>query len=609
MFYEFNYLIFTINTSLFQYFLKAIIQFMYLRSVLLLTLFSFALSASHVNTSSGITSPEKLKNGLRWNDIPYALPPEGELRWKAPRAFDNPQAIILDQENNGCVQEASIYAGVPGSGIVGQEDCLYLDIYTPNEYLNQHLPVMFWIHGGANTSGWKDYYDFSTLATEHGLVIVVVNYRLGPLGWFYHPLIQNFAQDKLDKSSNFGTLDLIAALKWVQKNIELFGGNKDNVTIFGESAGGHNVLALLASPLSKNLFHKAIGQSAYTTSYSIQHAHNESGSPMSSLNALEELKQQTGLSLNSENELRNISAQTLFEAYKTLDSKTYDYLPITIRDDIVIPEEGLKSALGNSAFNKNIPVMLGTNKDEVSLYIGISPYFIKKTYPFTKIIPIPRLKIRDPELYAYWLKVRSDAWKVRGADEPLLQLLQAGSSELYAYRFDWDEQRKSFFADFPSLMGAAHGYEIAFLTNDYKYGPITKYVYPNSSSRDDMGTNMRAIWANFAKTGSPSLAGTINWPKYNKLNQPFVMLDSTFDIAEEKNTLENLVEGIFNSDVGLSNIQMCLMARDSLKNIGDSLFHKLPELSSGLCNSYDLDEEYRKLEKYLIEEYGSLSVL
>ena len=582
---------------------------MYLRSIILIIFFSFTLSASQVNTSSGFISPEKLKNGLRWNDIPYAIPPVGELRWKAPRAFENRQAIILDQKNNGCVQEASIYAGVPGTGIVGQEDCLYLDIYTPNEYLNQDLPVMFWIHGGANTSGWKDYYDFSSLAKEHNLVVVVVNYRLGPLGWFYHPLIQQFTQDKLDRSSNFGTLDLISALEWVQKNIELFGGNKNNVTIFGESAGGHNVLALLASPLSNNLFHKAIGQSAYTTSYSIQYAHNESGSAMSSQNALEELKQLTGLTFDSPEELRNISAKILFEAYKRLDSKTYDYLPISIRDGIVIPEEGLKSALGNSAFNKNIPVMLGTNKDEISLYIGISPYFIKKTYPFTRLIPIPRLKIKDPELYAYWLKVRSDAWKVRGVDEPLLQLLKAGSSELYAYRFDWDEQRKSFFADFPSLMGAAHGYEIAFLTNDYKYGPITRYVYPNSSSRDDMGTNMRAIWANFAKIGSPSLKDKIDWPKYNKFDQQFVKLDSAFEIAEEKNTLENLVEGIFNSDVGLSNLQMCLMARDSLKNIGDSLLHELPKLSSGLCDSYDLDEEYRKLEKDLIRQYGSLSVL
>ena len=124
-----------------------------------------------------------------------------------------------------------------------------------------------------------------------------------------------------------------------------------------------------------------------------------------------------------------------------------------------------------------------------------------------------------------------------------------------------------------------------------------------------MGSKMRAIWANFAKTGSPSIKGKVDWPKYNNFDQPFVKLDSVLEIAKEKNTLENLVENIFNSNVGLSSLQKCLMARDSLKNIGDSLFHKLPKLSSGLCNSYDLDEEYRKLEKELIRQYGSLSVL
>ena len=571
--------------------------------------FSFILEANQLNTSSGIIAPEKLKKGLRWNDIPYALPPVGELRWKAPRSFQSPDAMITNQDNNGCVQEASVYAGVPGEGIVGQEDCLYLDIYTPTEYLDQVMPVMFWIHGGANTSGWKDYYNFSTLATEHKVVVVVINYRLGPLGWFFHPLIQNLAKDKLDQSSNFGTLDIIAALEWVQKNIELFGGDKNNVTIFGESAGGHNVLALLASPLSNNLFHKAISQSGYTTSYSIDDAYQSSGSAMSSLNALAELERQTGFSIQSDTDLRNINVIDLFEAYQSLDSKTYDYLPITIRDGIVIPEEGLKSALGNPSLNKNIPVMLGSNKDEISLYIGVSPYFIKKSYPFTKVIPIPRLKIRQPELYAYWLKVRSDAWKVRGVDEPLLQLLQAGSSDLYAYRFDWDEQRKSFFADFPALMGAAHGYEIAFLTGEFKYGPITRYVYPKSDSRDSMGVNMRTIWANFAKTGTPNFQDKINWPRYNSADQPYVKLDSSFTIASEDNNLDKLVAGIFTSNVGLSNLQMCLMARDSLKNIGDSLFHQLPKLSSGLCNAYDLDQEYRKLEKELIQKYGSLSVL
>ena len=187
--------------------------------------------------------------------------------------------------------------------------------------------------------------------------------------------------------------------------------------------------------------------------------------------------------------------------------------------------------------------------------------------------------------------------------------MQAGSSDLYAYRFDWDEQRKSFFADFPALMGAAHGYEIAFLTGEFKYGPITRYVYPKSDSRDSMGLNMRTIWANFAKTGTPNFQDKINWPRYNSADQPYVKLDSSFTIANEDNNLDKLVAGIFTSNVGLSNLQMCLMARDSLKNIGDSLFHQLPKLSSGLCNAYDLDQEYRKLEKELIQKYGSLSVL
>ena len=125
---------------------------------------------------------------------------------------------------------------------------------------------MFWIHGGGNTSGIKDYYDFTSLVKEHQIIVVKINYRLGPMGWFTHPGIQDFATG-MDKSSNFGTLDIIEALRWVKKNIRSFGGNPENITIFGESAGGHNVLTLLASPASNGLFHKAISQSGYTSSF------------------------------------------------------------------------------------------------------------------------------------------------------------------------------------------------------------------------------------------------------------------------------------------------------------------------------------------------------
>ena len=206
---------------------------------------------------------------------------------------------------------------------------------------------MFWIHGGGNTSGLKDLYDFSNMVKRHEVIVVTINYRLGPFGWFYHPSIQN-NQNYLDKTSNFGTLDIISALEWVNENISKFGGDPNNVTIFGESAGGHNVLSLIVSKQAKNLFHKAISQSGYTTSYSIEDMYkqmkNSSTSKHTSWevinNILEDKKLEFKQTKENELEIRklikNLSAEEIFYYYSNRPSN--EELPLLNADGIVIPK-------------------------------------------------------------------------------------------------------------------------------------------------------------------------------------------------------------------------------------------------------------------------------
>ena len=188
--------------------------------------------------------------------IPYAQPPAGSLRWRGPRAVP-PWTEPLEALDFGasCVQFASPMGGdlsaEPGT-LVGSEDCLFLNVYAPRKEnaeaaLAAARPVMFWIHGGGNTIGTSSFYDGGRLAADEDVVVVSVNYRLGPFGWFRHPAIAADVSPA-EQSGNFALLDLIAALEWVRENISHFGGDPGNITIFGESAGGHNVLMLMTSP-------------------------------------------------------------------------------------------------------------------------------------------------------------------------------------------------------------------------------------------------------------------------------------------------------------------------------------------------------------------------
>ncbi|MEL0115391.1 MAG: carboxylesterase family protein [Gammaproteobacteria bacterium] len=563
-------------------------------------LFSYGVIANDnnelVSTSSGKVEGYIDNKVLNYDDIPYAKPPIGDLRWKAPRELLDPERIIQRQENNFCVQEPSSMGGAPGKGIMtGSEDCLYLDIKAPKKKFSKLLPVMFWIHGGGNTSGLKDLYDYSIMVDRHNVIVVSINYRLGAFGWFTHPSIQG-NQKELDKTSNFGTLDIIQALKWVNKNIKLFGGDPNNITIFGESAGGHNVLSLMVSPQAKGLFHKAISQSGYTTSTSTKRAFViEETHPTYNHTSSEVVKRliDNHEDLSSEElhkKLLGLSAEEFFSEYS---DKSNLEVPLLTNDGIVIPFEGLEKALGKSTHSSDIPFIAGSNRDEVKLWIGTAEYFVKLDYSFLgSILGIPRVTLKNEDAFEAFNYYRSEAWKIRGVIEPISSLNKAGFKNTYAYRFDWDDHRRFIVADFKKLIGASHGTEISLITGNNKlvegYGFL---IYPNGPSKRFVSKNMMKFWSNFAKDGKPGISSNgIEWHPYNDTqdSKNFMILDNkaNMKMAHSQITYKSLVEEL-NNDRRVNELERCVILYQMGTFVGNDIFDDISQYANFSCKRYE----------------------
>ena len=560
-------------------------------------LFSFEISAQKiddfVSTSSGKVQGYLENKVINYDDIPYAKPPVGDLRWKAPREILDSERVIEKKDNNFCIQEPSSMGGAPGEGILaGSEDCLYLDIKTPKKKSSELLPVMFWIHGGGNTSGLKDLYDYSTIVNRHDVIVVTINYRLGAFGWFTHPSIQG-NQQGLDKASNFGTLDIIQALKWVNKNIELFGGDSNNITIFGESAGGHNVLSLMVSPLAKGLFNKAISQSGYTTSASTGEAFAiDETHPTFNHTSNEVVKRLIGNheSLSSEDLYKRLIGLSAEEFFSEYSDKSNLEVPLLTNDGIVIPLEGLEKALSNSSHVSDVPFMAGSNRDEVKLWIGTAEYFVKLDYSFFgSILGIPRVTLKDEDAFEAFNYYRSEAWKIRGVIEPISSLNKAGNNNTYAYRFDWDDHRRFIVADFKKLIGASHGTEISLVTGNNKlvegYGFL---IYPNGPSKRFVSNNMMKFWSNFAKNGKPGTSSNgIEWDLYNHLqdSKNFMVLDNKRNMKMEhsETTYKSLVEEL-NSDSRVNELERCVILYQMGTFVGNDILDDISQYANFSCN-------------------------
>lgn len=491
---------------------------------------------------AGPVSGQSEENGaLSWRGIPYARPPVSALRWKAPRSLEPFETtFVADSFSDICPQLGNPLMDIDPSLYgkkIGNEDCLYLNIWSPPgkgaDKQAGPLPVMVWVHGGSNVGGAGSLYHGGNLAVQQDVVVVTINYRLGLLGWFSHPSLRSTAESQLDMSSNFGLLDIIQALKWVKENIAAFGGDAGNITLFGESAGAMNTVALLYSPMGKGLFHKAIAQSGSLRQTPVEVAEQftaDDRSEFSSSETAAKILIQRGQAETREQardmvagftgqeflELMYSASDTELVATYTLDIGAAIRAPQIIPDDIVIPVGSPWELISESPGVQKLPVMLGSNRDEMKFFLGINPAYVT-------IVPGSEIKIHDIPRYNLHAGYLSDRWTSQGVDELALRLSKH-NPDVFAYRFDWDDQPSYPQADFREFFGAAHTMEIPFVFNDFVSIKAFAYYFTeqNRAEREQLANAMGEYWANFAYTGEPgegrsgSLPQWLPWAAGNK---------------------------------------------------------------------------------------------
>ncbi|MDA8868397.1 carboxylesterase family protein [Pseudomonadales bacterium] len=465
--------------------------------------------------------------------IPYAQPPVGNLRWRAPQDLA-PWTGVRQATTFGaaCWQSYSDDAFVWSRGeFPRSEDCLHLNIWQP-EKTDATAPVMVWFHGGAHTGGFAhvELFDGTELARQ-GVVVVTVNYRLGPWGFLAHPALAE--ESEHNSTGNYGLMDKIAALKWVQKNIQGFGGNPDNVTLFGQSAGSSSVCALMASPLASGLFDKAIGQSAACLVKEKRDANGQQRGARLAQLALGELGAQDSESQVTAKQLRSIDNQSLLSA---MENSPWSEGSRIVVDGWVLPEAPV------DVFNANqqakVPLLVGSLANEGHELLPLNnalteselDQYLNKTFAETA----PKLKA----LYAEDLAI-SPGMALR---EILTDAFMAMSMRGWAqYNHNADQPTYLYYMDYvppayqiylfddpnlnlpggPRSTGAYHSGDLAYVFNNV--GKTGDFWLEEDFA---MARAMSGYWTNFAKTGNPNGTNLPNWARYETQNHNTQLLSN-----------------------------------------------------------------------------------
>jgi para-nitrobenzyl esterase len=461
-------------------------------------------------------------NILAFKGIPYAAPPVGSLRWRAPEPVTHwKDPFQAHTYGNSSLQdwEMCIQAG-GGDPRPIDEDCLYLNVWTPQSSAGAALlPVMVWIHGGGyvlGSSGLPPYIG-APLAAE-SVVVVSINYRLGHLGFFAHPALdREYSDGKV--VNNFALLDQIAALQWVQRNVGHFGGDKNNVTIFGQSAGGRSVLSLYASPAATGLFHRGVAQSVYGLPDVTREEALNRGNEVATYYKLD------GANATAE-ELRALDAETFSE----IDAKPAQFGgPVPISGDTVFPKPLLD--VFADAEQMKLPLIIGNNSDDSSVLtdFGFAP---------RDVITILKAAEQYDTVKLLYPGVDDDDELGRQVGRDLLfttmshliaEEQRAAGAPSWRYYFDYVAEAKR--DEFPN--GARHGDEVSYVMDTGKIAPPTDKYF--SEQDEAFAKQVSRYWLEFARTtnnDSTSIEGAIAWPKHSGLTIPIIRPNYTMGFGK-----------------------------------------------------------------------------
>jgi para-nitrobenzyl esterase len=493
-------------------------------ALVLASIFAFSLTLAAqapapVRTDSGPVQGAA-ENGLTvYKGIPFAAPPVGDLRWKAPQPAKPWQDVLAaDKFAPACVEVHEDPVDIPWLGVIPapvSEDCLYLNVWTPAKSATDNLAVMVWIYGGGFGTGSTsiELYDGANLANK-GVVVVSIAYRVGTFGFLATP---ELSAEQGGHSGNYGLMDQIAGLQWVQKNIAAFGGDPRRVTIFGESAGGISVSMLGASPLAKGLFTRAISESG--GNFAPARAANEGGENMRTLATAEKSGAAflAKLGASSLADARKLSADAILKAQGggpgPRDWPIFDGY-VLFGDQYELYEAG--------KYN-DTPVLIGSNADEGALFARAakSDTYQASTQAAYGEYAAKILAAYPGDTDAEALRSSRDLFRDTAFGWPTWAWarLQArtGKSKVYVYYLT----HRPPYPEVPRMKdwGASHGGEL-----QYVFGNFSKQM-PSTDADRALAEQVESYWTNFAKTGDPNGAGVPAWPAFTETNQQVMDLD------------------------------------------------------------------------------------